>query len=66
MRFEGEDGSGPGVNRGFFTAFANALKSAEKVNYYCLSDTTFICIVPNIIPTLWFCILITATTVVCM
>ena len=31
VRFEGEDGSGPGVNRGFFAAFANALKSSDKV-----------------------------------
>ncbi|XP_048584846.1 uncharacterized protein LOC5508594 isoform X2 [Nematostella vectensis] len=30
-KFEGEEGSGPGVNRGFFAAVANALKSDEKV-----------------------------------
>ena len=31
VRFDGEDGSGPGVNRGFFAAFANALKASDKV-----------------------------------
>ena len=30
-KFEGEEGSGPGVNRGFFAAVANALKTEEKV-----------------------------------
>lgn len=32
VKFEGEEGSGPGVNRGFFAAVANALKTDEKVN----------------------------------
>ena len=31
VRFEGEEGTGPGVNRGLFAAFTNALKSGEKV-----------------------------------
>ena len=31
IKFEGEEGSGPGVNRGFFAAMANALKTDEKV-----------------------------------
>lgn len=31
VKFEGEEGSGPGVNRGFFAAMANALKTDEKV-----------------------------------
>ncbi|KAJ7390888.1 hypothetical protein OS493_020908 [Desmophyllum pertusum] len=30
VKFEGEEGSGPGVNRGFFAAMANALKTDEK------------------------------------
>jgi E3 ubiquitin-protein ligase EDD1 len=30
VKFDGEDGSGPGVNRGFFTTFAHALKTNEK------------------------------------
>lgn len=30
VRFEGEEGTGPGVNRGLFAAFAKALKSGEK------------------------------------
>lgn len=33
VKFEGEEGSGPGVNRGFFAAVANALKTDEKVEY---------------------------------
>lgn len=33
VKFEGEEGSGPGVNRGFFAAVANALKTDEKVKY---------------------------------
>ena len=32
VKFEGEDGSGPGVNRGYFAAFANALKNNEIVS----------------------------------
>ena len=32
VKFEGEEGSGPGVNRGFFAAVANALKTDEKVS----------------------------------
>lgn len=32
VRFEGEEGTGPGVNRGLFAAFAKALKSGEKVS----------------------------------
>ena len=31
IKFDGEEGSGPGVNRGFFAAVANALKTDEKV-----------------------------------
>lgn len=31
VKFEGEEGSGPGVNRGFFAAMANALKTDEKL-----------------------------------
>ena len=31
VKFDGEEGSGPGVNRGFFAAVANALKTDEKV-----------------------------------
>ena len=30
VKFYGEDGSGPGVNRGFFTSLANDVKSADK------------------------------------
>ena len=37
VKFEGEEGSGPGVNRGFFAAMANALKTDEKVG-----STTFV------------------------
>lgn len=33
IKFEGEEGSGPGVNRGFFAAMANALKTDEKVGF---------------------------------
>ena len=33
VKFEGEDGSGPGVNRGFFASFAAALKNPAKVSY---------------------------------
>ena len=33
VKFEGEEGSGPGVNRGFFAAMANALKTDEKVKF---------------------------------
>ena len=29
MKFDGEDGSGPGVNRGFFASLANELKSSD-------------------------------------
>ena len=29
MKFDGEDGSGPGVNRGFFASVANELKSSD-------------------------------------
>lgn len=32
IKFDGEEGSGPGVNRGFFAAVANALKTDEKVS----------------------------------
>ena len=34
VKFEGEEGSGPGVNRGFFASLANELKSSDslKVN----------------------------------
>lgn len=38
VKFEGEEGSGPGVNRGFFAAMANALKTDEKV---CMQDPDF-------------------------
>eukprot|EP00794_Sanderia_malayensis_P018102 gene18102-19911_t len=31
VRFEGEEGAGPGVNRGFFTGFANALIGHRKL-----------------------------------
>ncbi len=39
VRFEGEEGTGPGVNRGFFTGFASVLKSklvqvSYRVNTY--------------------------------
>jgi len=34
VRFEGEEGTGPGVNRGLFAAFANALKSGQKVSVF--------------------------------
>lgn len=37
VRFEGEEGTGPGVNRGLFAAFANALKSGKKVRFFILS-----------------------------
>lgn len=36
VRFEGEEGTGPGVNRGLFAAFANALKSGKKVRFFIL------------------------------
>ncbi len=29
VKFDGEDGSGPGVNRGFFASLSNELKSAD-------------------------------------
>ena len=29
VKFDGEDGSGPGVNRGFFASLANELKSTD-------------------------------------
>ncbi len=29
VKFDGEDGSGPGVNRGFFASLANELKSGD-------------------------------------
>ena len=29
MKFDGEDGSGPGVNRGFFASLSNELKSSD-------------------------------------
>jgi hypothetical protein len=29
VKFDGEDGSGPGVNRGFFASLANELKSSD-------------------------------------
>ena len=32
VKFEGEDGSGPGVNRGFFASLANALKNSDMVS----------------------------------
>lgn len=32
VKFEGEDGSGPGVNRGFFASLANALKTTDQVS----------------------------------
>lgn len=32
VKFEGEDGSGPGVNRGFFASLANALKNNDMVS----------------------------------
>jgi len=38
VKFEGEEGSGPGVNRGFFAAMANALKTDEKVGYSILTS----------------------------
>ena len=31
VKFEGEDGSGPGVNRGFFASLANAIKLSDTV-----------------------------------
>ena len=31
VRFEGEEGTGPGVSRGLFPALANALKGGQKV-----------------------------------
>jgi len=34
VRFEGEEGTGPGVTRGLFAAFANALKSGEKYKHW--------------------------------
>ena len=34
VRFEGEEGTGPGVNRGLFAAFANALKSGDQVQFF--------------------------------
>lgn len=40
VKFEGEEGSGPGVNRGFFAAMANALKTDEKVT--ALEKTLFL------------------------
>lgn len=30
VKFESEDGSGPGVNRGFFTSLANEMKSTDQ------------------------------------
>lgn len=39
VKFEGEDGSGPGVNRGYFAAFANALKNNEIVSVHCCYDS---------------------------
>jgi len=35
VKFEGEDGSGPGVNRGFFAAVAMSLKNSIKVGKHC-------------------------------
>lgn len=32
VKFEGEDGSGPGVNRGFFASLANAIKHCDIVS----------------------------------
>ena len=29
VKFDGEDGSGPGVNRGFFASLSNELKSSD-------------------------------------
>ena len=29
VKFEGEEGSGPGVNRGFFSSLSNELKSSD-------------------------------------
>lgn len=34
VRFEGEEGTGPGVNRGLFAAFANALKTGQKYKHW--------------------------------
>ena len=47
VKFEGEDGSGPGVNRGLFASLANELKSnnttkhpMNKVTRFVLKETT--------------------------
>ena len=33
VKFEGEDGSGPGVNRGLFASLANELKSTNTTKH---------------------------------
>ena len=33
VKFEGEDGSGPGVNRGLFASLANELKSSNTTKH---------------------------------
>ena len=33
VKFEGEDGSGPGVNRGLFASLANELKSNNTTKH---------------------------------
>ena len=33
VKFEDEDGSGPGVNRGFFASLANAIKQSDMGKY---------------------------------
>jgi hypothetical protein len=47
-KFEGEEGSGPGVNRGFFAAVANALKADDKVYSPLLHTHKTITIIPVI------------------
>ena len=32
VKFEDEDGSGPGVNRGFFASLANAIRQSDSVS----------------------------------
>ena len=42
VKFEDEDGSGPGVNRGFFAALANAIKLSDVVSYLSCSKPSLV------------------------
>ena len=55
VKFEDEDGSGPGVNRGFFASLANAIKQSDIVSSLVLTEITYtllhvhVCLLPTII-----------------